>query len=36
MIPLSSAIELFTLPFISYPLICTAVVAITFRLIRNL
>lgn len=36
MIPIDNAFGLFTLPFVSYPLICTAVVALTLRLIRNL
>lgn len=36
MIPISEALGVFTLPFVSYPLICTAVVVITIRLIRNL
>lgn len=36
MIPISDALSLFTLSFVSYPLICTAVVALTLRLLRSL
>lgn len=36
MIPITGAIDLFTVTRISYPLICTAVVVLTIRLIRNL
>lgn len=36
MIPLTAALSVFLLPFISFPLICTAVVCIAFRFIRNI